>query len=59
MTMSMTNPCECVETGICTCTALICECVCGCENCLRVETSCACGGNGSCQCGMQDSSEGE
>ena len=54
-----TNMCECMETGECACVAGMCNCDCGCDDCVnlsQVEFTCACGG-GSCQCGIQDSIE--
>ena len=56
----VTNNCNCVESGECTCSEDSCYCDCECINCTEVliseEDMCACGGNG-CSCGMQDSIE--
>jgi len=57
----VTNECECVESGECTCPIDWCACECGCEECTQEyisdiadEYQCACGGN--CACGANGGS---
>ena len=54
MVMTLTNDCECTESGECMCVeecisgeTPLCECAC--DNCEDEYIACACGGN--CQCG--------
>ncbi len=56
MVMTLVNDCECTESGECTCDEICASgetplCECACDNCEGeyVATSCACGGNCSCQ----------
>jgi len=53
--MVTVNECECVYNGECDCDPEDCGCECQCENCPVEDVfMCGCGGNCSCDNGMQD-----
>ncbi len=50
----MNNDCDCVETGECLCTEILCVCDCDCYDCSQeIISSCICG-NGQCLCEEDD-----